>query len=63
MSYAVGKPEPIFLIYKGLSLSIGLVDSKMQVNCCLDFRSQNEKGFVPIINTATVLFPFTQHMT
>lgn len=48
------------LLYK--EVSIGLVDSEMQVNYCLDFHSQNERGFVLIINTETLLFPFTQHI-
>lgn len=48
-----------YLIYKGLFLSIGLVDSEMHVNYSLGFRSQNKKCFVLIINTESLLFPFT----
>ena len=48
-----------YLIYKGLFLSIRLVDSEMHINYRLDFHSQDEKCFVLIINTESLLFPFT----
>lgn len=57
----VRKSKVKYLIYKGLFLSIRPVDLEMQVNYSLDFLLQDEKCFVLIINTETLLFPFTQH--